>query len=115
MIDSVLNEYVHVDFYEPRHPLDYGKETVIVYEPLDNVAEESTLEGEIVLMHMQHKMSFRMGSRFILVDSDSVLWGRLMNNQVTLCWKKDPGDHYLVVSYDLAGEKEKVDWLQEGF
>lgn len=113
MIDSVLNEYVHTDFHEPRHSQYDNDNPVIVYEPLDNVAEEITLEGEIVLMH--HKTPFRMGSRFIVVDSDSVIWGRLMNNQITLCWKRDPGDHYLVVSYDLAGEKEKVDWLQEGF
>lgn len=113
MIDSVLNEYIHTDFHATQY--DNGNQ-VIVYEPLDNVAEDITLEGEIVLMQHKIPFRFRMGSRLIIeFDSDSVLWGRLINNQITLCWKIDPGDHYLVASYNLAGEKEKVDWLQEGF
>lgn len=112
MIDSVLNEYIHTDFHATQY--DNGNQ-VIVYEPLDNVAEDITLEGEIVLMQHKIPFRFRMGSRLIEFDSDSVLWGRLINNQITLCWKIDPGDHYLMASYDLAGEKEKVDWLQEGF
>lgn len=116
MIDSVLNEYVHVDFHELRHPLDHGEDAVIVYEPLDNLAEGSTLEGEIVLTHMRYKMPFRMGSHFLLIDSDLIFWGKLRNNTITLCWKNDPGDHYLTVSYDLVSKEEKkADWLQEGF
>jgi len=117
MIDSVLNEYVHVDFYESRHPLDHDREPVIVYESLDNVAEGRTLEGEIVLTHMQHKIPFRSGPWFLDIDSDLVFWGKLQNNNtIILCWRNEPGDHYLTASYDLAGkEEEKVAWLQEGF
>jgi len=114
MIDSVLNEYVHVD-----EVLEFSiGETVVTYEPLDNPVDESTLSGNIMLQHMQHRIYFCMLDGLISVDSDTVVGSSSHNGVIKFTFEKYPGDHYLTVSYDCAGsEKEdfKVSWLQEGF
>lgn len=110
MNDSVLNEYVHVD----RVGIDtWNAEVVVVYEPLDSHAERHTLEGTIVITGQM--IPFHMGNHHLLVDSDLVLQGDLQNNKIALKWKNHPGEHYLTVSYDIVGEKQKVAWLKEGF
>ena len=114
MIDSVLNEYVHVDFYDQPGTIT----AIVVYEPLDNPVDEHTLEGEIFCVDWgeRKRIPFRMGSHYLLVDSDEVLWGKITDGVISFAWQRDPGDHYLVVSYDFARPAErKVAWLQEGF
>jgi len=116
MNDSVLNEYVNVDWYEPPQPISLHDPLIVAYEPLDNHVERSTLEGEICLISSPRSIPFRMGNFYLLVDSDLVEKGVLTGDRIVIHWRKDPGDHYLTTSYDIKGRnQDPVKWLKEGF
>jgi hypothetical protein len=123
MNDSVHDEYVHVDWYEQCQidfpGLDPHETINVVYEPLDNPVERSTLQGKIMvaLGVPERVIPFRIGRHHSLViDSDEVLLGYFYERRIRFTWRERPEQHYLCVSYEFAGRPEqKVAWLREGF
>lgn len=110
----VLNEYVHVNEAE-NTDLGWWAE----YEPLDHLAEAFSLVGYIYISE-EPIASVNFGLNNLVVDgSDDVQCAGFINNSIHLLWNKDPGEHYICISYQVGPRQVnsiiRFDWKQEGF
>lgn len=115
----ILNEYVHVNEGE-NTDLGWWAE----YEPFDHLAQASSLVGYIYLTKDGSTAPIHWGRNNwernnILIGSDDVQYAGFLNNSIHLLWNKDPGEHYVCISYKVDIEQFesiiKFDWKQEGF
>ncbi len=109
--DSVMNEYVHLDFTLPNN-----SGILAVYEPLDEIPDPRTVCGK-VFFENQNPIKFRFGSHGLLFDSDKIYTGYVEEQKLKILWLSwEFEEHFLCVSYEIMGEpRYAFSWLKEGF
>lgn len=115
VFDIVLNEYISPDtkrllkngFYE------------IFYDPLEKKAENLTglvyqkkLE-DIFFCNKNYK-----NKKILFNNLNNIVSGKFFYKEklISIIWKKDPGQHFLCVSYEHRNDDyEENNWKSEGF
>ena len=118
-MNTILNEYVHESY---KIVLPNGKYKVF-YEPLDCYAiylNGTIYKGSNLIESFtitDHGLSFMAIQRSVV---SGVVRGFFFDNKlIVLIWNKDPGEHFLCVSYDCCDVNpfflNNKEWSREGF
>jgi len=113
--DIVLNEYITPDtkrllkngFYE------------IFYEPLEKKAE--SLTGIVYLKNVEDIFFYNKNyknKKLLFNNLKNIISGKFFCKEslISIIWKKDPGQHFLCVSYEYKYDNYKENnWKSEGF